>query len=119
MIALLVFAGGLAGALGVALSAMASHYPGAEHLGSAASFLLFHAPVFLALAVFAKTELLPRRLIVLLALVFLAGLALFAGDLTSRVFRGARLFRWAAPFGGATLIVGWTGLALAGLFARR
>lgn len=119
MIALLVFLGGLTGALGVALSAIAAHYPGADHLGSAANFLLFHAPLFLVFAAFAKIELMPRWLLAALGLVFVTGLALFAGDLASRVLRGVRLFHWAAPLGGSTLIAGWLALAASGLFARR
>ena len=42
-----VLAGGLCGAAGVALSAAAAHLGGA-FVGTAASFLLMHAPVFLA-----------------------------------------------------------------------
>ncbi|TIN31627.1 MAG: DUF423 domain-containing protein, partial [Mesorhizobium sp.] len=45
---ILVLAGGLVGAAGVALSAAAAHRGGA-FTGTAASFLLMHAPVFLAI----------------------------------------------------------------------
>jgi uncharacterized membrane protein YgdD (TMEM256/DUF423 family) len=119
LIKALIFAGGLSGAAGVVLSALGAHYPGAGNLVAAANFLLFHAPLFLALAAFLKLEILPRWLIAALGIVFVAGLALFAGDLALRVFTGARLFHSAAPLGGTLLIAGWTGLALGGLFARR
>lgn len=119
MIRALILAGGLAGAAGVVLSALGAHYPGAANLVAAANFLLFHAPLFLALAMLLKLELLPRWLVAALGIVFCVGLTLFAGDLALRVFTGVRMFHSAAPLGGTLLIAGWTGLTLGGLFARR
>ncbi len=43
-----VFAG-LAGSIGIALSAAAAHNADLPNLGTAANMLLFHAPVFLVL----------------------------------------------------------------------
>lgn len=118
MTRLLTVLAGLAGALGVALSAMAAHRAGSENLGTAAHFLLFHAPVFLALAVVAHVRLLARGWIMLAAALVAAGLMLFCGDLAARVFLGDRLFPMAAPTGGTTLILGWLALALGGLVSR-
>jgi uncharacterized membrane protein YgdD (TMEM256/DUF423 family) len=115
---LLILLGGLAGASGVGLSALAAHYPGGANLATAAQMLLVHAPVFLALAALVHQRALPGWVLGLAALVLLAGLSLFAGDLARRVFSGERLFQGAAPLGGSLMIGGWVWLALAGLFSR-
>lgn len=117
MSGLLILLGGLAGASGVALSAVAAHYPGANNLTTAAEFLLLHGPAFFALAALARTDALPRWSIAAGAFVLLAGLCLFCGDLASRVFLGIRLFHWAAPTGGSLLILGWLWFGLAGAFS--
>jgi uncharacterized membrane protein YgdD (TMEM256/DUF423 family) len=117
MTGLLVFLGGLSGALGVGLSAVAAHYPGGNNLSTAAEFLLLHGPAFFALAALAKTGALPRWSLAAGTLVLVAGLCLFSGDLARRVFAGERLFHWAAPTGGALLILGWVWFGLAGLFS--
>jgi uncharacterized membrane protein YgdD (TMEM256/DUF423 family) len=117
MSGLLIFLGGLAGASGVALSAVAAHYPGANSLSTAAEFLMLHGPAFFALAALARTDALPRWALAAGAFVLLAGLVLFSGDLVSRVFIGIRLFHWAAPTGGSLLILGWLWLGLAGAFS--
>jgi uncharacterized membrane protein YgdD (TMEM256/DUF423 family) len=110
---LLVLAGGLAGAAGVALSALAAHKGGA-FTGTAANFLLMHAPVFLAAGLFGMSRMLRAA-----CLVLLVGLVLFAGDLLARDLAGARLFPFAAPAGGTLLILGWLGVALWALAGRR
>lgn len=117
MSGLLIALGGLSGALGVALSAVAAHYPGANNLSTAAEFLLLHGPAFFALAALVQTKALPRWSIVAGVLVLVAGLGLFSGDLSARVFLGERLFHWAAPTGGTLLILGWLWFALAGIFS--
>lgn len=101
----LVLAGGLCGAAGVALSAAAAH-SGGGNLATSASFLLVHAPAFLALA-----QLQSGRLLKIGALALLAGLVLFSGDLLSREFLGSRLFPMAAPTGGTLMIAGWLTVA--------
>ena len=92
---ILVFAAGLCGAGGVALSAVASHRGGA-FVGTAATFLLMHAPVFLGVGLLNATRILRAG-----ALVLLVGLILFSGDLLARDFLGARLVPFAAPTGGS------------------
>lgn len=103
---LLTFIGGICGALGVALSAIAAHQPELPNLGTASSMLMFHAPAFLALSLMATNKV---RLVGSWTLA--AGLAMFAGDLLSRAYLGARLFPMAAPTGGTLMIAGWLVIA--------
>lgn len=97
-----VAVGGLMGAAGVALSAAAAHRAGEPNLGVAANFLMFHAPVFLAVGLAGAPKFLR-----LAAAVLLLGVLLFAGDMLARVFLGGRLFAFAAPSGGVLMIAGW------------
>lgn len=106
---ILVFAAGLCGAAGVVLSAAASHRGGA-FVGTAATFLLMHAPVFLAVGLLNANRILGAGCFVLLV-----GLVLFSGDLLARDFLGTRLFPFAAPVGGTLLIAGWLAIALSAL----
>ncbi|TPM41371.1 DUF423 domain-containing protein [Mesorhizobium sp. B2-3-4] len=110
---LLVTAGGLLGAAGVALSAAAAHRGGA-FTGTAASFLLMHAPVFLAIGLADA-----NRWLRMASLVLLVGLLLFAGDLLARDFWGSRLFPMSAPIGGTLLIAGWLAIAASALARPR
>ena len=109
---LLILAGGLCGAAGVALSAAAAHSSGGN-LAPAASFLLMHAPVFLAVGLFAPTTAALR----FGASALLLGLLVFSGDLLMRDFAGTRLFPMAAPAGGLLMIAGWL-LVAASAFRR-
>ncbi len=110
---ILVFAAGLCGAAGIALSAAASHRGGA-FTGTAAGFLMWHAPVFLAVGLIGAGRVLRAA-----CLMLVAGLALFAGDLLARDFLGIRLFPFAAPAGGTLLIAGWLAIALSALRPTR
>ena len=110
---LLVLAGGLIGAAGVALSAAAAHRGGA-FTGTAANFLLMHAPVFLAIGLAGS-----KSCLRIASLVLLAGLLLFAGDLIARDFLGSRLFPMSAPIGGTLLIAGWLAIAVSALWRPR
>ncbi|HEU4985933.1 MAG TPA: DUF423 domain-containing protein [Rhizobiaceae bacterium] len=107
---LLIAAGGLCGAAGVALSAVAAH-AGGGNIATAASFLLVHAPAFLALACLP-----PLRASRIGAYAILFGLVLFAGDLLSRHYLGGRLFPMAAPAGGFLMIAGWLVVGISALF---
>jgi uncharacterized membrane protein YgdD (TMEM256/DUF423 family) len=107
--------GSLCGACGVLFAALAAHRAGGASLTSAAQFLLFHAPVFLILAVLSGRNFLPRQGLVLGAALLALGVVLFCGDLAWRVFRGSGFFANAAPIGGSSLIAGWIVLALSGL----
>ena len=110
---LLFFIGALCGAVGVVLSAIAAHRTGGD-LGTAASFLLIHAPALLILSHrrFGNVQVVGAWTIVI-------GLALFCGDLVARAFLGIRLFPMAAPAGGVFLIGGWLLVALSALLSRR
>jgi uncharacterized membrane protein YgdD (TMEM256/DUF423 family) len=110
---ILVAAGGLCGALGVALSAMAAHRGGA-FTGTAASFVLMHAPVFLAIGLVGGNRILRTG-----GLILLVGLAVFSGDLLARDLLGSRLFPFAAPTGGTLLMVGWLAIAASALIPPR
>jgi len=108
---LLTIAAGLAGAFGVALSAIAAHQ-GGETVQTAAALLLAHAPALLALALFAG------RTARLGGLLLFVGVALFSSDMVSRAFADDRLFAYAAPIGGVLMIVGWLTVAVSGLLRR-
>ncbi len=109
---ILVFAGGLCGAAGVALSAAATHLGGA-FVATAASFLLMHAPAFLAVGLLRE-----NRVLRIGSFVLLTGLLLFCGDLLARDFVGSRLFPMSAPIGGTLLIVGWLVMAASALVRK-
>ncbi|MHB2265137.1 DUF423 domain-containing protein [Aliihoeflea sp. PC F10.4] len=105
--------GALFGASGVALSAVAAHRTGGD-LGTAASFLLIHAPALLVVSAgwFGRWQIAGGWTIV-------AGILLFCGDLVARSFLETRLFPMAAPAGGLLLIAGWLLVALSAFLNRR
>ncbi len=105
--------GGFCGAAGVALSAAAAHSSSAN-LGTAASFLLAHAPVFLAVGLMGN-----NRVLHIATATLLLGVLLFAGDLVMRDYAGTRLFPMAAPAGGTIMILAWLTIAAAGVWPRR
>lgn len=115
---LLIVLAALSGGAGVALSAAAAHAAGGANLDTAARFLLIHAAAVLALAALAGTGLLHPGLGRAAGWALLAGVALFAGDLSLRAWRGAALFPMAAPAGGIVLMLGWGLAALAALVPR-
>jgi uncharacterized membrane protein YgdD (TMEM256/DUF423 family) len=110
---LLVLAAGLLGAAGVALLAAAAH-AGGDNLGTAAAFMLAHAPALLAIGLAGR-----GRTVAAAACVMLAGVALFAGDLVMRDLLGERLFPMAAPTGGTLAILGWVGVGVSALLPGR
>lgn len=115
----LILAAGLLGAAGVALLAAAAHI-GGDHIEKAAAFMLAHAPALLAVGLADRSAARSAggRLHAIAALVLLAGVALFAGDLVLRDLAGTRLLPMAAPTGGTLTILGWLGIAASAL-ARR
>ena len=104
---------GLFGAAGVATAAAASH-GGDGNLAIAGNFLLFHAPAFLALSALPQ-----HRVLQVAGIVLGIGVLLFTGDLAMRSGLGHALFPMAAPIGGGGMILGWLGVAAAGLLVRR
>jgi uncharacterized membrane protein YgdD (TMEM256/DUF423 family) len=109
----LILAAGLLGALGVSLSAMAAHRTDGANIATAASFLLMHAPAFLALTLLGGNRMRESG-----AWVLLAGIALFSGDLLARTYLGTRLFAFAAPAGGVMMIGGWLLVGASALMDR-
>jgi uncharacterized membrane protein YgdD (TMEM256/DUF423 family) len=103
----------LMGGAGVALAAAAVHASGGELARTAALFLILHGAAALGVAAHARLSLSPALLVI--GLVMEAGAALFAADLATHAFTGARLFPFAAPIGGSAMILSW--LALAAAFA--
>lgn len=100
-----ILTGGLAGAAGVGLSAVAAH-AGGGNVGTAAAFLLAHAPALLALGLLGR-----GRSQVIGGILILVGVLVFCGDLLMRHYVGERLFPMAAPTGGTTTIIGWLVIA--------
>jgi uncharacterized membrane protein YgdD (TMEM256/DUF423 family) len=115
---LLLALGALAGLLGVAFSAMATHMTGSGTLEVAASFLLFHAAALVGLAALILGGHIGRKAALLAGYVLVTGLCLFSGDLALRALAGRALFPNAAPTGGVLLMLGWLGVGVAA-FVRR
>ncbi len=112
--ALAVYAG-LAGAAGVALAAAGAHGPALSALTPPAYFLIMHAAAALAIVAIAMRAAHPGAFL-LAALILLAGVSLFSGDITVRTVWGHRLFPMAAPIGGSSMILGWLVVAAAGVW---
>jgi uncharacterized membrane protein YgdD (TMEM256/DUF423 family) len=115
---LLIALAGLSGLAGVALSAAGAHSTGGSKLEIAGRFLLIHAAALVGLAALAGTGLVHPGVARAGGWVILVGVALFAGDLGMRVWRGAALFPMAAPAGGILLMIGWAAVALSALIPR-
>jgi uncharacterized membrane protein YgdD (TMEM256/DUF423 family) len=116
---LAVVLAGLMGATGVALAAAAAHQPDATRLASASSMLLFHASAVIG-AVLLTGHGIARQAPGLTATYgFIAGAALFAGDLVMRQYAGHGLFTMAAPTGGTLMMLSWVVLAVAAAWPRR
>lgn len=110
---------GLAGLLGVALSAAAAHVAPGATLDTAARFLLVHAPALAAITALLAGSAIRPGLGRLAGFVMILGLVLFCGDLTSRALLTTPLAPLAAPAGGILLMLGWGLLGLAALLPRR
>lgn len=110
---ILLILAGLMGACGVILAAAAAHAAPTAGLDSAAYMLLFHAAAVLGGTALAQQAVLWRPLALVVLIAWVAGAALFAGDVAMRAFAGHRLFAYAAPAGGTILIAAWLVLAIA------
>jgi len=116
---LAVVLAGLMGAAGVALAAASAHQPDASRLASASSMLLFHASAVIGAALLTGHGIARRGFGLTATFGFIAGAALFAGDLVLRQYAGHGLFTMAAPTGGTLLILSWLVLAIAAILPRR
>lgn len=109
-----VFFAGLSGAVAMASYAASAHGDH-SYLGIAAPILLGHAAAFLGFASLAGRN----RAYFWSAILVMAGLALFCGDLILRDFTGHRLFPMAAPLGGSAMIGGWLMTALCAFITQK
>ena len=102
----------LVGGLAVALAAAGAHLMEAGELTRTASvFLLLHAAAGLGIAAHARLAYYEKTLI-LLGFLLLAGACLFGADLSFHDFFSRRIFPYAAPIGGTTMIAMWAAIAL-------
>ncbi len=111
---LMIALSGIAGAMGIMAAGTAFHL-GGDNIQTASQFLLFHAPVFLAVGI-AQGE--RGRTPALAAIVLALGVGLFCGDLATRYFLDHSLIPFAAPAGASVMIFGWLALAAVGLRHR-
>ncbi len=102
----------LMGAGGVGLAAAGVHASGGELAERGALFLLLHAAAALAIAAHARVATAPGRALVIVGFAMAAGAALFSAELAARAFTGERIFPFAAPIGGTTMILSWVALAI-------
>ncbi|CAH1651828.1 DUF423 domain-containing protein [Chelatococcus sp. HY11] len=116
---LFMILGAVAGLAGVAAAAAATHVTGGGSLGTAADFLLFHAPVLLAIAIADHVGLGRAGLLRLGGVLVILGLIGFSGDLAMRALTGTPLFAMAAPTGGTLLMIAWVAIGLSALIPRR
>ena len=110
----LVLAGvaALMGAAGVALAAAGVHANGGELAERGALFLLLHAAAALAIAAHARNAPASARALVVVGFVMEASAILFSTELAMHVFPGERIFPFAAPIGGTTMLLAWIALAV-------
>jgi uncharacterized membrane protein YgdD (TMEM256/DUF423 family) len=109
----------LMGAAGVALAAAGVHANGGELALRGAEFLILHACAALAIAAFAGLATAPGRALVIVGFVMEGGATLFAAELAMHAFTGERIFPFAAPIGGSTMILSWVALATVFALAAR
>jgi uncharacterized membrane protein YgdD (TMEM256/DUF423 family) len=109
----------LMGVAGVALAAAGVHESGGELAERGALFLLLHAAAALAIAAHARVAIASARALVVVGFVMEAGAALFSAELAMRAFTGERIFPFAAPIGGTTMMLSWVALALVFATASR
>ncbi len=115
---ILIGVAAIMGADGVILAAAVAHQADASRLAAASSMLLFHATAVLGVVALIERGLLHERIGLAAAFGFVVAAALFATDLTLRQYAGHSLFPFAAPTGGALLILSWLALAVAAAWPR-
>jgi uncharacterized membrane protein YgdD (TMEM256/DUF423 family) len=108
----------LAGAAGVIEAAYAAHGSPDPLLQTSSHFLVLHATAGVAIAGFARAAA-NTRLMLLAGTLLMVGTIVFCSDLSMRALTGAKLFSFAAPIGGTTMIAGWLFTAIAALWSLR
>src|SRR3984957_15910773 len=101
----------LMGAAGVALAAAGVHANGGELAQRGELFLLLHAVAALAIAEDTGIGAGAGRAFLIVGFVMEAGSILFSAELAMHVFTETRIFPFAAPLGGTTMILSWLALA--------
>ena len=109
----------LMGAAGVALAAAGVHENGGELAQRAALFLLLHAAAALGIAAHARSATASARTLLIVGFVMEVGAILFSAELAMHVFTGNRIFPFAAPIGGTTMMLSWIALAIVFASASR
>lgn len=111
---LILIVAGLVGAVGVASAAAASHSADTRNLMAIAAICLAHGPALLALGLQARGRILEWS-----GTVLALGTIVFVADLAMREWAGGGLFTGAAPLGGGAMIIGWIGIAAAGVIGSK
>ena len=88
------------------------HQSGGELAERGALFLLIHAAAALAIAAHARVAAAQQRPLIVVGFLMEAGATLFSAELAARAFTGDRLFPFAAPIGGTTMMLSWLALAI-------
>jgi uncharacterized membrane protein YgdD (TMEM256/DUF423 family) len=109
---------GLAGAAGVALSAIAAHKIDSPALATAATILMIHAAAVMGLLSVAHHKQSGRRWLIIAGLM-LCSAVLFSGAVSFHALTGNHIFPKAAPIGGSSLIASWLGVAVLALIEAR
>ncbi|HEY4547491.1 MAG TPA: hypothetical protein VIG90_13850 [Pedomonas sp.] len=116
----LVGVGAVEGAAGVALAAVSAHAIPSEALGSAATLLMAHAGIVVALALIAaRSGRRMGRFLRLPAALIALGVGLFATAIGLRVLGGVVPPTGMAPLGGSITIAGWLTLLIPALLPGR
>jgi uncharacterized membrane protein YgdD (TMEM256/DUF423 family) len=108
-------AAGVAGAIGVAAAAAASHIGESRTLAAVSVVCLAHAPALLALGLVPQMG----RWLAIASGLLAGGTLFFAADLGVREWLGHGLFPGAAPLGGVAMIGGWLSIVVFSMLARR
>ena len=103
---ILVAFAALLGAFGVTDAAIAAHVAGGATLERAAEILMVHGAALLGLAALVARSG-ERWTLAAAAGALGLGAALFGTDVTLSTLHGHRLFPYAAPIGGSTMISAW------------
>ena len=106
----------LMGAAATALAAYAAHGSGSELGRTAALHLALTAAALLGVAAYVQDA--GPRVALVAGYALAAGACIFSGDLAMRALYEVKLFPFAAPIGGSTMILAWAALAAAFVFGR-
>ena len=126
----LLLAAALLGCTGVGMAAYASHGLGfiadpalreatRASLQQAVQQQLLHAPVLLALGVWARLGGLCNRWLHVAGALLALGVLLFSGLIYLRTFTGIEALRPLVPWGGTSLMLGWLAIGVAALRSRQ